>query len=310
MTRFMPGLALVGGLLALAVVVADEGMKTFVVQEGHLSANVRELAGSHGWSLVWDSEEDRIIKRSFNVPNPSLEECLSNVLAGYENVFTATLDQAERVVYVTTAAGAYVGEASGSGENDLQWSSELDFEPDLKPTSAPEPPPYEEQELTVRMLDISQPRKNDESKPDPSAPTPEAGLKPLEASSTETPPPEKQELPVAKEPESPVVASASKADPLPKKTPKTSEHARPVLQILSMKDREKAESELAKLQALGHDVFLEEFRQDGMLWHRLKMRVSHAEGIEDTVKTLEGLGYKTVWVLPHDPAQKQSSSGE
>ena len=296
MTRFMPGLALVGGLLALAVVVADEGVKTFVVQEGHLSANVRELAGSHGWTLVWDSEEDRIIKRSFHVPNPSLEECLSDVLAGYENVFTANLDQAERVVYVTTAAGAYAGEASGSGENGLQWSNELDFEPDLKPASLPEPPPYEEQELTVRMLDVPQPRKNDESEPDASASTPETGLKLLEV-----PPPEK--------PESPAIALDSKAGTLPKETP-ASDPARPVLQILSMKDRGKAESELAKLQALGHDVFLEEFRQDDMLWHRLKMRVSHAEGIEDTVKTLEGLGYKTVWVLPHDPAQKQSSSGE
>ena len=296
MTRFMPGLALVGGLLALAVVVADEGVKTFVVQEGHLSANVRELAGSHGWSLVWDSEEDRIIKRSFNVPNPSLEECLSDVLAGYENVFTANLDQAERVVYITTAAGAYVGETSGSGENDLQWSSELVFEPDLKPASPPEPPPYEEQELTVRMLDILQPRENDESEPDASASTPEAGLKLLEV-----PPPEK--------PESPAIVLDSKAGTPPKET-LASDPARPVLQILSMKDRGKAESERVKLQALGHDAFLEEFRQDDALWHRLKVRVAPTRNAEDTVEDLKRLGYETVWVVSQGAIKNQSPASE
>ena len=45
--------------------VADEGAKIFAVPKGHPSANVRELAGSHGWSLAWDSREDRIIKRFF-----------------------------------------------------------------------------------------------------------------------------------------------------------------------------------------------------------------------------------------------------
>ena len=68
----MPRLVFAGSLLALPA-VADEGAKIFVVPKGHPSANVRELAGSHGWSLAWDSEEDRIINRSFSVANPSLE---------------------------------------------------------------------------------------------------------------------------------------------------------------------------------------------------------------------------------------------
>ncbi len=287
----------------------------FVVQKGHLSANVRELAGSHGWSLVWDSEEDRIINRSFSVANPSLEGCLSNVLAGYEDAFTTNLNQAERVVHVSTvAADTRAEDASGSGENGLQWSSELVFEPDLKPADPPEPPPFEEQKPTVRMLDLLQFWKDGEPESDSSAPTPEASPEPLKASPSETPSPEKQEPAVAKEPESPVIALDSKADAPPEKKPEEASEApepdRPVLQILSMKDKAKAESEQAKLRALGHDVFLEEFRQDDMLWHRLKIRISHAEGVEDTVKDLERLGYKAVWVLPHDPAQKQSSSGK
>ncbi len=310
---------LAGGLFVLPAVAADEETKTFVVQKGHLSANVRELAGSHGWSLVWDSEEDRIINRSFSVANPSLEGCLSNVLEGYEDAFTANLNQAERVVHVTAvAADTRTEDASGSGENGLQWSSELVFEPDLKPADPPEPPPFEEQKPTVRMLDLLQFWKDDEPEPDSSAPTPEASLEPLKASPSETPSPETQEPAVAKEPESPVIALDSKADAPPEKEPeKKSEEAPkapepdlPVLQILSMKDKAKAESELAKLQALGHDVFLEDFHQDDTLWHRLKMRVPHAEGVEGTVKDLERLGYKTVWVLPRDSAQKQSSSGE
>lgn len=310
---------LAGGLFVLPAVAADEEAKTFVVQKGHLSANVRELAGSHGWSLVWDSEEDRIINRSFSVANPSLEGCLSNVLAGYEDAFTANLNQAEQMVHVTAvAADTRAEDASGSGENGLQWSSELVFEPDLKPADPPEPPPLEEQKPTVRMLDLLQFWKDDEPEPDSSAPTPEASLEPLKASPSETPSPEKQEPAVAKEPESPAIALDSKADAPPEKGSekeseealKASEPNRPVLQIMSAKDRGKAESELAKLQALGHDVFLEEFHQDSTLWHRLKMRVASGQSIEDAKAKLKELDHDAVWVMPKDAVKNQSPASE
>ena len=237
------------------------------------------------------------------------------MLAGYEDAFTANLNQAERVVHVTTvAADTRAEDASGSGENGLQWSSELIFEPDLKPASPSEPPPMEEKKLTVRMLDVLQFWKDDESESDSSVPTPEASLEPLEVSPPETPSPEMQEPLVAEKPESPVIALDSKADAPPEKKPEEAPEApepdRPVLQIMSAKDRTKAENELAKLQALGHDVFLEAFSQDDTLWHRLKMRTASGQSVEDAKVKLKGLGYGTVWVVPRGTIGESSSTGE
>ena len=293
----------------------DEEAKTFVVQKGHLSANVRELAGSHGWSLVWDSEEDRIINRSFSVANPSLEGCLSNVLAGYEDAFTANLNQAERVVHVTAvAADTGAEDASGSGENGLRWSSELIFEPDLKPDSPPEPPPMEEKKRTVRMLDLLRSGKDDEPESDSSAPTLEASLEPLEASPSETPSPETQEPAVTKEPESPIVALDSKADAPPGKkpeeVPKAPESDRPVLQILSAKDGKTVERERSRLKGLGHDVYVEEFLQGDMRWYRLKMRPASGQSVEDAKAKLKELGHDAVWVMPKDTVKNQSPASE
>ena len=315
MIGFLSCLVLAGGLFALSAVAADEEAKTFVVQKGYLSANVRELAGSHGWSLVWDSEEDRIVNRSFSVANPSLEGCLSNVLAGYEDTFTAHLNQAERVVHVTAAAAdTRTEDASGSGENGLQWSSELVFEPDLKPADPPEPPPFEEQKPTVRMLDLLQFWKDDEPEPDSSAPTPEASLKLLEAPPTETPSSEMREPAVAEEPESPAIALDSKADAPPEKkpeeVPEAPESDRPVLQILSAKDGKTVERERSRLKGLGHDVYVEEFLQGDMRWYRLKMRPASGQSVEDAKAKLKELGHDAVWVMPKDTVKNQSPASE
>ena len=152
------------------------------------------------------------------------------------------------------------------------------------------------------MLDTQQLWKDGGSGPDSFASTPETGLKPLAVPLPETLSPEK--------PESLAVASDSRVETLPKEAPGASEPVRLVLQIMSVKDRAKAESERAKLQALGHDAFLEELNHDGTLWHRLRIRVKPAQSIEDVKETLKSLGHDAVWVAPQDVAKKQSPVGE
>ena len=84
--------------------------------------------------------------------------------------------------------------------------------------------------------------------------------------------------------------------------------AEPVLQILSVKDKGKAEKELARLREFGHDVFLEAFHHDGTLWHRLKMWAVPNRSIEDTVEDLKLLGYEAVWVVSQGAVKNQPRS--
>ena len=317
----------------------SENAETFVVPEGHLSAGVRKFVETYGWSLRWDSDQDRIIDHSFDVGNPALEGGLSNILSAYKGVFASDLDHEKQVVRVTTAKPDVAAEppedAAAEGESDfgidgMQWSSELVFEPGLKPNSEPKPAAGEGQKLTVLMLDEPQSwESRDPPPPPPPMPETVARLQVLG-----TPSPEEPKSPAAKEPESPIMALDSMADALPAEEParepekapvetaekvegkvpeeasKAPEPPRPVLQILSAKDRERAESERSRLQALGHDVYVEEFRQGDTLWYRLKMRVASGQSVEDAKEKLKSLGHGNTWVVPQNSVKKQPSASE
>ena len=329
--RFLSCLVLAGNLLVVPNVAAAEGAKAFVVPEGHLSAGVRKFVETYGWSLTWDSEEDRIVNHSFDVGNPALEGGLSNILSAYKGVFASNLDHEKQVVRVTTAKPDVAAEPSedvaAEGESDfgvdgMQWSSELVFEPGLKPNSEPKPAAGEGQKLTVLMLDEPQSWESRDPPPPP-PPMPETVAR-LQVPGTPSP----------EEPESPIMALDSMADALPTEEParelekapvetaekvegkvleeasKVPEPPRPVLQILSAKDRKRAESERSRMQALGHDVYVEEFRQGDTLWYRLKMRVASGQSVEDAKAKLKSLGHGNTWVVPQDSVQEQPSASE
>lgn len=301
----LPGFVLAGNLFVAMSAMANEGDTTFKVKIGHLSENVRALAHSHGWSLEWTSDEDRIIIRPFDMANPSLDVALSKIFAPYKSTFSTALDQEKKVVRVTTAGQGTPeeGMSDSEGEEDLRWSKELDFEPDLESTTPPEPPPFDGEKKTVRMLDLSQAWESEGA--EPVTPRPAEVAKQQASVEEISPKPEAQD---GKAPESSGdsadspshVVSAEKAKSVPEKPETASSPAspEPVLQILSAKDKGKAEKELARLRELGHDVFLEEFHHDGTLWHRLKMRLVSGQSVEDAKAKLKGLGYDAVWVVP------------
>lgn len=298
----LPGLVLAGNLLVGVSAMANEGDATFKVKIGHLSENVRALAHSHGWSLEWATEEDRIIIRSFDMANPSLDAALSKIFAPYEGTFSTAFDQEKKVVHVKAAdpGAPEAGALDSGGEEGLRWSTELDFEPDLESTTPPEPPPFEGKKKTVRMLDLPQTWEGEGAEP--------VAPKPEDAAEQQTPSIElssEQEAQDGQDPES----SEASADPQDRVVPAEKQEtapetasspalSRPVLQILSTKDKGKAEKELARLRELGHDVFLEEFHHDGTLWHRLKMRLASGQSVEDVQAELKGLGHGTVWIVP------------
>ena len=310
----LPGLALAGNLLVAMSAMANEGDTTFKVEIGHLSENVRALAHSHGWSLEWASNEDRIIIRSFDMANPSLDVALSKIFAPYKSTFSTALDQEKKVVRVTTASqGApEEGMSDSEGEEGLRWSKELDFEPDLESTTLPEPPPFEGEKKTVRMLELPQEWESDgaESVTPTPADVAKQQIPAIELSS-------KQEVQDGQDLESSEVlvdpqdrvVSAEKQETAPE-TVSSPASTGPVLQILSAKDKGKAEKELVRLRDLGHAVFLEEFHHDGMLWHRLKMRLAPGQSVEDAKAKLKGLGYDAVWVVLKDGKSKQSPADE
>lgn len=313
----LPGFALAGNLLVATSAMANESNATFKVEIGHLSENVRALIHSHGWSLEWASEEDRIIIRNFDMANPSLEAALAKIFAPYKDTFSMALDQERKVVRVTAAGpGApEEGAPDSEGEEGLRWSTELDFEPDLESTTPPEPPPFEGERKTVRMLDLPQAWESEGAEPTMPA---QAEVAEQQTPAEElSPKPEAKDGKVPEPSEDPAdspdrVASAEKAEAVPKKPETASSPASPglVLQILSAKDKGKAEKELARLRDLGHDVFLEEFHHDGMLWHRLKMRVASGQSVEDAKAKLKDLGYNFVWITPKDVVKNQSPTNE
>lgn len=280
--------------------MANEGDATFRVEIGNLSENVRALVHSHGWSLEWASDEDRIIVRTFDMANPSLEAALSKIFAPYEGIFSAALDQERKVVRVTIAGqGKPEGAPDSGSEEDLRWSTELDFEPNLESTTAPEPPPFEGERKTVRMLDLPQEWESEGAEPVTSRPA-EAAKQQIPAAEL-SPKPGTQDGKASDSFEAPVdsqgrIESADKQEPASKKPETISSPASPgpVLQILSIKDKEKAEKEFARLRDLGHPVFLEEFHHDGVLWHRLKVRLTSGQSVEDAKAKLKDLGHDAV----------------
>ena len=94
-------LAMIGALCWQSVASAQDN---FVVEQGYLSTNVRQLVDSWGWSLVWKAEEDRIIDHAFDIENESLKSALENLLGMYDGEFVADMFERNRVVLVGVPA--------------------------------------------------------------------------------------------------------------------------------------------------------------------------------------------------------------
>lgn len=159
------GLALAVDLSVAMNATANEGDATFKVEDGYLSLNVWVLARSHGWSLEWLSEEDRVIAHAFHITNPSLEAALSEIFAPHKGAFSTILDWDRKVVRVVDVVreSSAEGALDAEGDESLRGSAELDFEPGLESTAPPESPPSEDEKETVRMLEIPQPRERGEA---------------------------------------------------------------------------------------------------------------------------------------------------
>lgn len=79
---------------------AASAQENFVVEKGYLSAGVRQLVDSWGWSLVWKADEDRVIDHAFDIENDSLKGALEDLLGMYDGKFVADLFEQNRVVLV------------------------------------------------------------------------------------------------------------------------------------------------------------------------------------------------------------------
>ena len=93
----------------------------FEVSAGHLSVSVRDIVESHGWSLVWAADEDRVVDYPFVIGNGSLREALTDLLAIYRGQFVADLYEGNRVVLVDSAPPRIrvVLPDSASGDGDV-----------------------------------------------------------------------------------------------------------------------------------------------------------------------------------------------
>ena len=96
------GLCAAALLLALAIGGSVQA-QVYEVGEGHLSVSVRQLVESHGWSLIWATEEDRNIDVPFTITNRSLQDALIELLALYKGKLVADLYASNRVVVIDLA---------------------------------------------------------------------------------------------------------------------------------------------------------------------------------------------------------------
>ncbi|MDE0055055.1 MAG: TcpQ domain-containing protein [Gammaproteobacteria bacterium] len=109
--------------LVMAASAASAESADFEVREGYLSASVRELVDSHGWSLVWSAGEDRMVSHAFTISNDSLEGALESLLAMYRGQFVADLYRGNRVVVVNTPPPRVDVELPGSVGNQAARQS-------------------------------------------------------------------------------------------------------------------------------------------------------------------------------------------
>lgn len=95
-----------GASRALLLLVAAFGFGAaaadFEVSAGYLSTNAEKLATGHGWSLVWEAGEDRLIEHPFTIANDSLRRGLEGLLGAYQGQFVADLYRSNEVVLVST----------------------------------------------------------------------------------------------------------------------------------------------------------------------------------------------------------------
>ncbi len=91
------------GLLSVGISPSSATAAEFEVSPGHLSASVRDIVESYGWSLVWAADEDRVVDYPFAIGNGSLREALTDLLTVYRGQFVADLYEGNRVVLVDSA---------------------------------------------------------------------------------------------------------------------------------------------------------------------------------------------------------------
>ena len=89
-------------LLLVAAFGFGAAAADFEVSAGYLSTNAEKLATGHGWSLVWEAGEDRLIEHPFTIANDSLRRGLEGLLGAYQGQFVADLYRSNEVVVVST----------------------------------------------------------------------------------------------------------------------------------------------------------------------------------------------------------------
>lgn len=89
-------------LLLVAAFGFGAAAADFEVSAGYLSTNAEKLATGHGWSLVWEAGEDRLIEHPFTIANDSLRRGLEGLLGAYRGQFVADLYRSNEVVVVST----------------------------------------------------------------------------------------------------------------------------------------------------------------------------------------------------------------
>lgn len=89
-------------LLLVAAFGFGAAAADFEVSTGYLSTNAEKLATGHGWSLVWEAGEDRLIEHPFTIANDSLRRGLEGLLGAYQGQFVADLYRSNEVVVVST----------------------------------------------------------------------------------------------------------------------------------------------------------------------------------------------------------------
>ena len=108
MVNFVPR-TLVFLVAALSSGALAQSPSEFEVGAGYLSAGVAKLVEQHGWELVWQADEDRLVEFPFTIDVPSgaeedaLKGAIDNLLQAFDGQFVADLYRGNRVVVIDVA---------------------------------------------------------------------------------------------------------------------------------------------------------------------------------------------------------------
>ncbi len=230
----------------------------FIAREGYLSASIQELVRGHGWTLIWDAEDDRFIDRAFSIPNPSLEDGLTSLLYMYQGELVADMYYGNKVVLISPPAA-----------NIRVELPERETVGDYRHVPLPEPTIEMVAPVSARTSDSSASTQATDSYTQAQVFNIESG------DSADTPSRDLLERLDARD-----ATAATGA----------------VLQVLSVDRKDEAQAQRERLQTLGFDVRMQEFEQGEGIWYRLRVHVPPGQNPETIKKELEKHGFQ-VWVL-------------